>query len=381
MAVFTTFNIIEALFTAIVGITVAFVPVMTEKSIAFGVRIPAAHGNSGVVKSAKRTYTFLVLVSTVVLSIVAVALPSSYVILLSVLPVILIAITFSIYLPEHYLIEKTKKSEGWSDEAVQSVTADFTTGETDPFPWMYAVPGILILISIFITGIVDYQNIPSRFATHFNAGGVPDQYSTKSVGSVFAPGFMGAGITALLALFSYAVSRSPLRIDTTVNLAGLRAKIFRKRMSATMLAIPAFVNLTLMIASMQLWHLIDLGSYQIVLTLIPIIAMVAAVLHISLRTGQMGSNLKISAISMTGRGDSQSQPEYGNGPGIRDSKDDDSLWRAGIIYVNRNDGRILVPKRFGVGYTFNFGHPASWIVLIAILGVPLVILTATFLFH
>jgi uncharacterized membrane protein len=31
-----------------------------------------------------------------------------------------------------------------------------------------------------------------------------------------------------------------------------------------------------------------------------------------------------------------------------------------MFYVNRNDPAFFVEKRFGLGYTLNFGHPLSW---------------------
>ena len=43
------------------------------------------------------------------------------------------------------------------------------------------------------------------------------------------------------------------------------------------------------------------------------------------------------------------------------SGDDDRHWRAGQFYFNRDDRRILVPKRLGFGRTLNFAHPVSWL--------------------
>ena len=39
----------------------------------------------------------------------------------------------------------------------------------------------------------------------------------------------------------------------------------------------------------------------------------------------------------------------------------------GIFYSNPSDSALFVPKRFGVGYTLNFGNPWSWVVLALIL--------------
>ncbi|WP_310964851.1 DUF5808 domain-containing protein [Nocardioides terrisoli] len=49
-------------------------------------------------------------------------------------------------------------------------------------------------------------------------------------------------------------------------------------------------------------------------------------------------------------------------------EDDDRHWLAGTIYFNRDDPRILVPKKLGlgIGRTLNLGHPVSWLFLAAV---------------
>lgn len=38
-------------------------------------------------------------------------------------------------------------------------------------------------------------------------------------------------------------------------------------------------------------------------------------------------------------------------------------WKWGVFYWNREDPRVLVPKRYGWGWTFNFARPSSWVLL------------------
>jgi len=46
---------------------------------------------------------------------------------------------------------------------------------------------------------------------------------------------------------------------------------------------------------------------------------------------------------------------------------DPDNWR-GLFYVNRKDPRIMVPKRIlGLGWTFNFAHPMSWLVVFGLI--------------
>ena len=44
-------------------------------------------------------------------------------------------------------------------------------------------------------------------------------------------------------------------------------------------------------------------------------------------------------------------------------RDDDRYWY-GFFYINRDDPELFVPKRYGLGWTVNFGHPKSkWLLL------------------
>ena len=47
--------------------------------------------------------------------------------------------------------------------------------------------------------------------------------------------------------------------------------------------------------------------------------------------------------------------------------DPNKFWKWGIFYVNREDPKLFVPKRYGIGYTLNFGNRWSWAVLTLIL--------------
>jgi uncharacterized membrane protein len=48
-------------------------------------------------------------------------------------------------------------------------------------------------------------------------------------------------------------------------------------------------------------------------------------------------------------------------------RDDDRYWYAGFFYNNPDDPALFVPKRFGLGWTLNFGHPQAKLVLIGVL--------------
>lgn len=53
-------------------------------------------------------------------------------------------------------------------------------------------------------------------------------------------------------------------------------------------------------------------------------------------------------------------------------------WR-GLFYVNPGDPRLVVPKRSGLGWTFNFARPAAWVVFALLLLGPLLLVAVLML--
>jgi uncharacterized membrane protein len=49
---------------------------------------------------------------------------------------------------------------------------------------------------------------------------------------------------------------------------------------------------------------------------------------------------------------------YADSPPVGD-RTRDECWKLGLFYVNRNDPALFVEKRFGIGWTVNFGNPRA----------------------
>ena len=361
-------NVLYALmlaFSLLIGTLVSIVPYMTERTVVFGVRVPTSQltGKSGdfasMISRMKKYYTIatLVVMALVVSSLFTLASTHA---LLAVSPLLIITLDFLVYLSVHYRMVGVKRAQGWSAELNRTVSVDFVSDSGRLFPWAYAVPAFIVMAAIFAIGIAIYPSIPQTFPTHFGVNGQPNAFSTKSIPGVFLVGFISVPVTLLLVAMSFFIYRLPLRIDSSIPESEERASVFRERMSLMLLAIPAFINLTLLLASLEMWQILPYSPYDVIVLLIPIIGLLIMVTVVSLMTGQMGANVKLR-----GTGNEAIRP-----PGsIVQPKDDDAFWRGGIVYFNRDDSRVLVPKRFGVGFTLNFGHPVSWLLI----AIPLVI--------
>ena len=58
-------------------------------------------------------------------------------------------------------------------------------------------------------------------------------------------------------------------------------------------------------------------------------------------------------------------------------REDDAHWHAGGLYINRNDPTLLLPQCHGIGWTLHLAHPAAWLLLAALIAVPVLLLIAT----
>ncbi len=55
-------------------------------------------------------------------------------------------------------------------------------------------------------------------------------------------------------------------------------------------------------------------------------------------------------------------------------RQNNDLWKWGIVYYNPNDPSVCVEKRFGIGWTLNFAHKESWFIIMMILAIPVAFL-------
>lgn len=62
-------------------------------------------------------------------------------------------------------------------------------------------------------------------------------------------------------------------------------------------------------------------------------------------------------------------------------RDDQRNWLGGLIYNNPDDPNLFVPKRFGLGWTVNFGHPQGKMLTIGLLLLIVVLVVAGPLLH
>ncbi len=182
----------------------------------------------------------------------------------------------------------------------------------------------------------NWQRLPIRFPTHWGFSGEPDAWAVRNWRGVDGPLIGGALIIALLHALGYMIvagsprSRTPEGAEWTI----------RFRQANLRLVVAMGLLLSLLFSAIGLNPLFSPGGELA----IPVWAMLAAVLAITVIF-----IWPIVRISQE--------------PGSGSDGTPDECWKLGQIYFNPNDPALMVQKRFGVGYTINFGNRASWLVL------------------
>lgn len=335
-------------------------PRMQRATLPFGVRIPPDRVGEPLVAACVRTYRRrLLTVAAVLLGIAVTAALTVDSVWLGVATVLLMVLAiFAAFLGARRILKQAKETEHWYAGADQHVVAD-TGLRTQPerFPWLWAVPAVVLLLATAVLGIIRYPELPSMIATHHSLHG-PDRFAPKSPLTVAAPVLVQAVVDALvIGIVALSLHARPDLDPSAPRRSSAQHRIFVRRLSRVLLVLLACLNLGMLLIWSQLWSVLPPSPWVLLAAFLIDIVGIATVLVVSVRSGQGGSRIAVPGV------------ESAEHPGAA-ARDDDRYWRAGMFYVNRDDPSIMVPKRFGVGWTVNFGNPWGVLVLLG----PLVII-------
>lgn len=205
--------------------------------------------------------------------------------------------------------------------------------------------GICIILSLvsFVYVLLSYKNMPDIIITHWGAYGKPDGYSEKNIINVFFTSFIDISMVLLFAVIGIGSVAGNTYIDNK-NL-----EVNRKKAVKYLNGIGySFLTLTLSIQSitstipifmvqekdMPMW--LTIGS-----CIIPIFIVVPVIYFY----------LMLSSI----------KPKSRN---IYTIENDDERWIYGFIYYNKEDPKLMVEKRLGMGWSINMAHTLGKVITI-----------------
>lgn len=208
-----------------------------------------------------------------------------------------------------------------------------------------------------------YHELPARVPTHFGPSGKPDAWQPKSFWTVMLlPLFtliMGVGMAGVA--FLIARAKRAIRFPQT-HISVEAQRRFRQAMTRFMSLLAVVITGMLMMMSIDsirvgLGQAEGLSPYGMALGIGVAVLALVCTFYFIFRYGQGGARLERAA---------------GNAP-LTDGLADNRHWVLGAFYVNRDDPCIFVERRFGFGYTINFGNWKAVAFFVAFIGTILVI--------
>lgn len=226
-----------------------------------------------------------------------------------------------------------------------------------PGGWLLQLGPFAILIAAAIYLQLHWSRIPEIFPVHWTANGEANGWAVRSLMGVYGPLIIGAAMAAGLGLITYAV----LRESRVVKVPGARlhGRDFPHQVGYFLAGLEYF--LAVMFSAVALLPL--MGKPDVWLVLAAAVGLVAVALIGSYGLNQARAHAIDPATLVT--------PEGVFGDGTLDKH-----WKMGIIYFNPDDPALLVEKRFGIGYTLNYGRGLAWVITALILLVPVALALA-----
>ncbi|SDP11031.1 Uncharacterized membrane protein [Arthrobacter sp. ok909] len=337
---------LSSVLSALVLTLALVLPSITSPTVPFGVRVPARRAGDPTVVRQTRIYRWRVLVGGVVAAVVGGAIygVTSETVLLPLSVVLLLGVFYGCFFLANHEIRAAKAAGGWYEGLHQGIAVD-TGLRTDPprFPWLWLAPAVIVTVTTVVIGVVSYPSMPEMLAVHYGANGAPNRVAAKSVGTAFSLVFVQIGVTALLAGIAAAIFHSRPDLDPAHPVGS--ARWYRQYMSLgakALLGLAAMIDVGMLGSSLLMWT----GTVTRWAPLVVVLPILAAVV--------------VAIMVLAGNNRERDEGEKDTGLTHRD---DDKYWRGGLFYANRDDHALMVPRRFGLGWTLNFGNPKSAIFL------------------
>jgi uncharacterized membrane protein len=249
--------------------------------------------------------------------------------------------------------------------------AQISLEESRPLFLPIAAMGLGLLGGLLAIGFSwgHYAQLPERVPMHFGLSGQPDGWSSRSFVSVMLLPIMSLILGVGLGGMAYLVSHAKLAVRHNDSGLLLEAQQRFRRIMANYLSIVALLTSAMM-------TLLSISSIQVALKELPALPVAFMALCVLLMIVALGGGIYIAL--RYGQGGSRLEQGAADAP-LTDGLADNRRWVLGMFYVNPEDPSVFVEKRFGFGYTLNFGNRKAVFLMTVFLGLIILITTLALL--
>lgn len=347
------FALLMAVTTLAITWIMAQMPALASPGTPLGVRVPKAYLSDSAVTSALAGYkvrTWGCGIAATILSLFAWKLP-----LLTAVPSLLMTLGgLWAYISQRRRIIAAKKAGGWFDEVETTIAARVSTNAngtpefegipTPTFPWLTMLASLLCIAAGAIIVASHWSAIPDPVPVHWNDSMEADNWSDKSIGSVFFSSFVALALLVLFAIICSFIAHSEVSPRSERNIkARVRNEANLALTNTGMGVLTLFISagMAFMQVTGPIPHYQRFNSAAIITMLILAIGgSIGLVVFILYKQSRLSEQL---------RGIHFADED-------KESPDNDHLYKWGVMYYNPDDPAVLVDKRFGTGMSFNYAR-------------------------
>lgn len=211
----------------------------------------------------------------------------------------------------------------------------------------YIFIAITFMAINIIAAVMKYKDLPERIAIHFNASGVADGWTNKSLIAI-----LPLIITILFMILIYIgtdilIQKTSFKIDPKNSEESHKANLKSKKLVSIMM----FITMIPVLISLTIGNFVTLTilpeSYMKFVMYIPLITLLG-VIGLTVVLVKAKNNYKVKNNEVT-------------------YKNDDDYWKWGFVYYNKQNPNIFVEKRSGIGVTINAGTKVGMAIYIGII--------------
>jgi uncharacterized membrane protein len=346
----------------IAGGILLMIPKVTRRGLLFGVYVGEQRSAGDEARRITRNwYTTMIaaLVGAIGIGAVLAALtPHRPLAVMGSLIVLIVAATAS-YLRAHFA------SRGLAAPGPPPAAAALVVDQ----PASLAVPLAATIVAV-VGGVIavgyswwHYDAMPAIIPTHFGPSGRPDAWSPRSFRSVMMLPLLTAFVAPAMGLIACLTARAKRAIRQADGGVSLDAQL-RFRRAFTLFLSGIAILVTIMLVTMSVM------SVRVALGLSEGLPAATLVIGGALAVLAIGGSLYL--MFHFGQGGARLERRAAGAP-LTNGLADNTHWVLGMFYVNRDDPSMLVEKRFGVGYTLNFGNPKAVALLTVFVAILLLV--------
>ncbi|WP_449539145.1 DUF1648 domain-containing protein [Ferdinandcohnia sp. Marseille-Q9671] len=348
----------------IMGIQIA-IPFLVKRTVIFGVTIPDPYSKNEKLVSYKKKYALLVSFLSVIAlggfllwALVNEPSEEQTVLVGTILQFGIIIFSLCLYFYFHGKTIQVKRKQNWGVDGKRVKVADLSVRSQDEMlPWyVYLVP-ILITVGVIGYTVLQYDLLPEQIPTHWGINGEADAFTEKTPMSAVQMPLVLLVMQIMFLAIQVGTKRSGIKLTATGTNASRIRQLTLRKYSSWFMFLVSFL-LTIMFSFFQLTTIHPDLLDGITMIATPIIFLVVVLTGTIVFAIKVGRSDKID-IEVNEKGTA----DY----------DDDSHWVGGLFYFNRKDPSIFVEKRFGVGWTINFGNPIGYLIILVPLAIILVL--------